>query len=383
VHRPNNRTMLLVVSLGLGTFLLLTLQWTQATLLRELVSGREADRANAILFDIQPDQREAVGALVREIGMPELDTAPIVTMRLKSIRGRAVEELLADKSAKTPGWALRREFRCTFTEVLRESEKVVAGQWVSQWSPASSSSSSSETVPVSVEEGIAKELGVGLGDELTWDIQGVPMSTRIASLREVDWRRVQPNFFVVFPNGPLNEAPAFHVLVTRVNSAEESARLQRAVVGKFPNVSVIDITLVLRTLDQILEKVAFVIRFMAIFTVATGLLVLVSAILSGKWQRTRESILLRVLGATRRQVLLILLVEYAVLGILASLTGVVLALAGAGSLAWWVFDVPFVPQPGPALAAVGWVTGLTVVTGMLASRGVTTHTPLEILRSGA
>jgi putative ABC transport system permease protein len=375
LHRPNNRTLLLVVSLGFGTFLLLTLQLTQGTLLKELFAGRDPQRANAILFDIQADQREPVAGLVRGQGLPVLDEAPIVTMRLKTLRGRAVEEWLADPEAKARGWILRREFRSTFTDRLRESEKITAGEWVGSVEPGV------EPVPVSVEDGIAKELGLGLGDEVVWDIQGVPLRTTVASLREVDWRRVQPNFFVLFPRGPLDDAPAFHVLVTRVGTAEESARLQRAVVERFPNVSAIDITLVLRTLDQILGKVAFVIRFMALFTVATGLVVLVAAILSGRWQRVRESILLRVLGASRRQVLRILLVEYAALGLLAAVTGVVLAFAGSAALALFVFRVPFVPALGPAAAAVGLVTGLTVATGWLSSRGVTTHPPLEILRN--
>jgi len=375
VHRPNNRTLLLVVSLGLGTFLLLTLQWTQTTLLRQLISGQEANRANAILFDIQPDQREGVAALVRENGMQVLDEAPIVTMRLKAIRGRPVEEILADTTGKPPGWALRREFRTTTSEKLRESEKLTAGTWIPRVEAGV------DPVPMSLEEGIAKELGVGLGDEVIWDVQGVPVRTTVTSLREVDWRRVQPNFFVVFPAGPMDDAPAFYVLVTRVESAEDSARLQRAVVDRYPNVSAVDITLVLRTLDQILGKIAFVIRFMAMFTVATGLLVLVAAVLSGRWQRVRESILLRVLGASRRQVLWILVVEYAVLGLLAAITGVALALAGSAALAGWVFHVVFAPPLAPALWAILGVTALTVATGLLASRGVATHPPLEILRS--
>jgi putative ABC transport system permease protein len=120
---------------------------------------------------------------------------------------------------------------------------------------------------------------------------------------------------------------------------------------------------------------------MALFTVATGLLVLVASIVSGRWQRVRECILLRVLGASRRQVLRILLVEYALLGLLAALTGVALAFAGTGALALWVFKIPFTPPLGPAALAVLVVTTLTIITGLLASRGVTTHPPLEILRS--
>jgi putative ABC transport system permease protein len=375
VHRPNNRTLLLILSLGLGTFLLLTLQLTQSTLLHELVPDRDSSRANAILFDIQPDQREGVAALVRSQGLPVLDEAPIVTMRLKSIRDRPVESLLADRASKAPRWALRREFRCTYTTRLRPSETLVAGEWIGEVPPEA------EPVPISMEDGIAEELGVNVGDALVWDIQGVPLRTQIASLREVDWRQVQPNFFVLFPKGPLDEAPAFHVIVSRVESSAQSARLQGTVVQEYPNVSVIDITVVLRTLDQVLDKVGFVIRFMALFTVATGLLVLVAAVLSGRYQRIRESILLRVLGASRRQVLRVLLVEYATLGFLAASTGVVLAFGAAAALAFFVFEVPFSPSPGPPVLAIGLVTALTMITGLLASRGVTTHPPLEILRS--
>lgn len=374
IHRPNNRTLLLVMALGLGTFLLLTLHLVRNNLMRELVSGTDDGRANAILFDVQPDQVEGVSGLVRELGLPVLDEAPIVTMRLRTLAGRSVEEILADPGASAPRWALRREFRSTYADRLRESERLVAGEWVATADPLE------EPVPVSVEEGIARELGVGLGDQLEWDVQGVRMRTRVASLREVDWRRVQPNFFVVFPRGPLDEAPAFHVLVTRVETAEASARLQRTVVERYPNVSAIDITLVLRTLDQVLDKIAYAIRFMALFTVGTGLLVLVATVLSGRYQRVRESILLRVLGASRRQVLRVLWVEYTALGLLAALTGVALAMAGSAALAWWVFRVPFSPSPGAALVTVGIVVGLTVLTGLLASRGVTTHPPLEILR---
>ncbi|MBL9139852.1 MAG: FtsX-like permease family protein [Verrucomicrobiales bacterium] len=377
VHRPNNRTLLLVVSLGLGTFLLVTLQMSQTTLMRELVSGRQEGRANAILFDIQADQREAVAELVRGQGLPVLDEVPIVTMRLKSIRGTPVEEILAsDRDRKGPGWALRREYRSTFTDRLRDSERIVAGEWIG------SVDAGEEPVPVSVEDGIAKELGVGMGDELVWDIQGVSLRTRIASLREVDWRRVQPNFFVVFPRGPLDDAPAFHVLVTRVESPEQSARMQREAVRRFPNVSAIDITLVLRTVDQILGKIAYVIRFMALFTVATGLLVLIASVLSGRYQRVRESILLRVLGCSRRQVLRILLVEYTVLGMLSALTGVVLALAASTALTVLVFKLPWTIPLGAPLVSVALVTALTVITGWLASRGITTQAPLEILRRG-
>jgi len=375
LHRPNNRTLLLLLSLGLGTFLMVSLFVVQQTLLSQLVSSSNQNQPNAILFDIQPDQREGVSNLVRSLNLPILDEAPIVTMRLTSLKGRTVESLLADKEKRIPGWTLRREYRSTYSDHLRDSEKLVAGEWHAQVT------NDTEVVPVSVEDGIAKELQIGLGDEVTFDVQGVPLKTRVASLREVDWRRVQPNFFVVFPRGALESAPAMHVLVTRVASSEESARLQREVVGKFPTVAAIDLTLVLQTLDSILTKISFVIRFMAMFTVLTGLLVLVGALVTGRYQRIQESILLRTLGASRGQIFRVLLVEYLALGLLAALTGVLLATAAAWALSAFVFKASFVLPLAPLFVALLAVPALTVVTGLLMSRGVLNHPPLAILRA--
>ncbi len=375
LHRPNNRTLLLLLSLGLGTFLMAGLYLVQQTLLTQLVSAAGRNQANTILFDIQPDQREGVTNAIHSLHLPLLDEAPIITMRLASVKDRTVESLLADKQRPIQKWTLRHEYRCTFSDHLRDGEKLVAGTWHPE------TIGNGEVAPISLEEGVAKDLRVGLGDSLVFDVQGVPLKTRVASLREVDWRRVQPNFFVVFPRGVLEDAPAMRVLTTRVPSVEESARLQREMIKRFPNVSIIDLRLVLETLDSILDRISFVVRFMALFTVATGLLVLVGALLTGRYQRIRESVLLRTLGASRGQILKILFVEYLALGLLAALTGIFLAVIGAGALARFVFHVRFAPQATPLIVAALAVPGLTVLTGMLMSRGVLNHPPLSIIRS--
>lgn len=376
LHRPNNRTLLLLLSLGLGTFLMTSLYLVQQTLLTQLISSDRKEQPNAILFDIQPDQREGVSNLVASLKLPVLDEAPIVTMRLSSLKGRSVESILTNKNSGIPNWTLRREYRCTYSERLRDSEKLIAGTWPPK-------TNGTDVIPISVEEGIAKDWQIGLGDEIVWDVQGVPMTTRVTSLREVDWRRVQPNFFVVFPPGALEDAPSMHVLVTRVNSSEESAQLQREVVTEFPSVSAIDLTLILRTLDTILEQIAFVVRFMAMFTVATGLLVLVGALVTGRFQRIQESILLRTLGASRRQIFRVLFVEYAALGLLSALTGGLLATGAAWAISVFVFKASFAPTVMPLLVALIAVPTLTVVTGFVMSRGVMNHPPLAILRSEA
>ncbi|MBV9462671.1 MAG: ABC transporter permease, partial [Verrucomicrobiae bacterium] len=254
LHRPNNRTMVLLLSLGLGTFLMCSMSLVQRSLLAQLASSERANQSNTILFDVQTSQAAGVADLLRSLGLPLLDDAPIVTMRLSSIRGRSIASFLAEKSDRAAPWALRREYRSSYSDRLRGGERIVAGTWVSSLPPGA------KVIPISVETGIAKDLRIGLGDELVFDVQGLPLKTRVESLREVDWWRIQPNFFVLFPKGVLEGAPTMRLLVTRVASPDQSAKLQVAVVRQFPNVSVIDLTMVLQTLDSVVKKVAFVVR---------------------------------------------------------------------------------------------------------------------------
>ncbi len=384
LYRPHNRTTLLLVSIGLGTFLLLTLHLTRDVLLHQLFPPGDASRPNTILFDIQPDQRDGVHSLLADQNLPLLDEAPIVTMRLSAVKGVPVDQLAGNRTNGMPDWPLKREYRSTWRTRLNESERVRAGTFIGSITdhPESlrRSARGDELHPVSLEEGIARDLNVGVGDELVWDIQGVPFPSYVSSLREVDWRQVRPNFFAVFPEGSLEAAPAMLVMATRVQNSTEAARLQRTLVTAFPNISAIDLTLVLKTLDGVLTKVGFVIRFMALFTVFTGLLVLAGAVLTGRWQRVQESILLRTLGASRSQIREILFAEYASLGLLASLTASGLAVAGSWALATFVFESRFAVSALPIGIAVLAVTALTVAVGLLTSRGIADQPPLEILR---
>ena len=375
LHRPNNRTVLLMLTLGLGTFLILTLYLLQTSLVREILPGARQDQPDAVLFDIQPDQREGVIRLLTALDLPVLQDVPMVTMRLAEIKGRTVVEIRNDPERHIPGWTLRREYRSTYRDRLTDTEILKAGEWHERVAPGAS------PVPISIEEGIAESLQVGLGDELVFDVQGLPIKTVVASLREVDWRRMQPNFFVVFPLGVLEDAPSFHIMVTRAGSSAKSAQMQSAVVKEFPNVSTIDLTLIVQTVDSILRKVSFVIRFMALFTLGTGLIVLLASILAGRFQRLQESVLLRTLGASRKQILRIQMVEYFSLGALAAVTGIILAVAASWALTVFVFKVPFSFSVVPLVAALATVCGLTVLTGLLTSRGICDYPPLEVLRN--
>jgi putative ABC transport system permease protein len=169
-------------------------------------------------------------------------------------------------------------------------------------------------------------------------------------------------------------------LLTRVPSQQVSANFQQAVVQEFPNVSIIDLGLVLRVLDDLLGKIGFVIRFMAGFSIVTGIVVLISSVLISKYQRLQESVLLRTLGGSRKQILAITALEYFFLGTLAALTGILLALAASWALAHYMFETPFHPTMSPVVILFGLVCFLTVSIGLANSRGILNRSPLEVLR---
>jgi putative ABC transport system permease protein len=304
-----------------------------------------------------------------------IQEAPIVTMRLVEVKGKRATDLLKDPQHKIPEWELEREYRSTYRADLSETEKITAGEWIGRFGGRPG-----EVVPISLEREIARDLGLTIGDEMVFDVQGLAMKVKVASLREVDWKRFQTNFFVVFPTGVLENAPTFNVLVSRVPTPTASAQLQNAVVARFPNVSALDLTAVIQTVDSILGKVALVIRIMSLFTVGTGLIVLISTIWSGRYQRLKESVLLRTLGASRSQIWRILCAEYFFLGLLASATGIVLAIAGSWALARFVFKLDYAPGLWSLAFAAALGPLLTIAIGLLTSYGVGSTPPLAILR---
>jgi len=373
LYRPNNQTLMMVFSLGLGTFLISTLLVSQQVLLDQLDVLGGGEQPNLIMYDIQPDQVAPVEQLLAQQGVPVMSSVPIVTMRLEAINDETIDAMREDTTRRL-SWAHRREYRSTFRSTLTGSERLVEGTFQGVWDGTGA-------IPVSAEFDVAAELGVGLGDRITWNVQGVMLDAEITSLREVDWQRLETNFFFVFPEGALEQAPAFHVVMTRAADDAQSARLQSAVVEAYPNVSSIDLALILGVFDAIFSRIAFIIRFMALFSILTGLIVLASAVIVSRFQRMQESVLLKTLGASRHTVLQIMAVEYTVLGFVSALTGILLAIIAGWSLSYFVFEATFVLHAVPLLLLLGTVMLLTLVIGMLNSRGVYERETMDVLRS--
>jgi putative ABC transport system permease protein len=376
LFRPYNQTAAVTLALGFGVFLIASLWIVQRNLLDWIALDDVRDQPNVVAFDIQREQRADVAAIMREYGAGASDFVPIVPARIAAVDGVARDELLAEAAARNiEPWTLRREYRHTYRAELTPTETLVAGAWWDDAAPAGDGAAR-----ISLERDLARNLGVGIGSRITWSFQGIEMESVITSLRSVEWARFETNFFVVFEPGAIEEAPQMLVALTHV--ADDSARtaLQGAIVRRHGNVSVVDLTSVQRTLADIIGRVALAIRFMAAFSVLAGVLVLAGAIAAARFQRVRESVLLRALGATRAQVRRILLTEYLALGTLAGLTGTLLGGIAAWGLISRHFQLEFNIHALDLAVIAAVVAAAAAALGMANSREALRATPLAALR---
>ncbi|MDR7132207.1 putative ABC transport system permease protein [Algoriphagus sp. 4150] len=374
LYRPNNQTVSLIATIGLGTAMISTLFFLQTQLLEEARFADKKDQPNMLLFDIQTAQLQDVKAKIESRDLPIMQEVPIVTMQLNEINGvgKKENEALPDDD-KYSRWLYNREFRVTYRDTLISSEKLTEGELIPLGARG-------DSIFVSFESGFATGNGMKIGDEVEFNVQGRPIKTYIGSLRDVKFTQVSTNFLVLFPEGVLDLAPKFHVLITKTKNDREAADVQSEIVREFPNISIINLGTIVETLEEILGKISFVIQFMAFFSIATGILVLISSLIISKYQRMRESILLRTLGASSAIVSKINTLEYFFLGSLASLSGIILSFGATWLLSEFVFNISFRGAWPEALILYLAITSLTIVLGWLNGRKIINQPPMEILR---
>jgi putative ABC transport system permease protein len=425
LFRPQNQTVSVTLALGFGAFIVGTVLQVERNLLADLDISFGGGRPNVLLFDIQRDQLEGVRALVssevaagqdsdaarRDRGQApdparrDVDHAPrtlegaakvqdraatiieeaaIIPSRVHAINGLTRQELRegTEGEDRPQGWALRREYRNTYRAELGPGETLVSGRW---WDGTPGTQDGTEVdagglARVSMEVDVARDLKVTLGDTITWTVAGVEVQSVVTSLREVEWSRLEPNFFAVFEPGTLDDAPQSFVMLVRVPDPLERAAFQRDLVLAFPNVSALDFARVQEAIDMILTRVRQAVAFLGGFSALAGVVVLVGALATSRTQRMREGALLKTLGARRRQVLEVLFSEYLALGTLATATGLLLALGASAILVPQVFRGDYSIHWGPLLAIWGAVAALTVVVGLAGSRGLLRRPPLPVLR---
>jgi putative ABC transport system permease protein len=372
MHRPGNQTRVIVMAVGLGAFLVLSVQSLQSSLLDEFDVARRGNLANMYLIDVQKDQVAGVRELVGRTPGARADLIPTVRARIAAVNGKEID--LEAAGARRERGQLGREYVVTYRPRLDYNETVVAGQFWDETPTAEPE--------VSIEEGLRGVGGIDVGANVTFDIQGRKLTARVTSVRHVDWRNSRTGFIVLFRPGALENAPQTFVgAVDGPTEEPERSRFQRAIVDRFPNVSVIDVADIVRGVGRILSNITLGVSFIGGFVFLSGALILVGSIAMTKFQRVYEAAVLKTLGARRRVLLSIMLAEYGLLGLVAGVVGAAAANGLAYAVSRYVFEIDW--TFAPALNALGVAATVLLVStvGALSSLDVLTKKPLSILRA--
>ncbi len=372
LHRPGSHAGPVLVSLGLAVMLIVSIALLDRSLRAQLLDRAPGSAPAFFFIDIQTDQAEPFARLVAASGATApAELTPVVRARLSAVNGASIAQ--DERARREDAWYLTREYVLTWAKEPPGHNTLVAGRW---WTPEEAA----REPLISVEEEIARQLGVKLGDHLTFDIQGVPVSARITSLRHVDWRSLTSNFFVIFSPGALEGAPSTFIATVGARPEHETG-LQSAVVAAFPNVTAIPIREVLERISAMLDQIALAVRLVAAFSIGAGLIVMAGALAITRQQRLYQSVILKALGATRGFVSRVFAVEYALLGAAAGLAGSALAALLAWAVLRFALEVPWLWAPGTLLAGVAAATALALLVGFLGTRRLLARRPLGVLRS--
>jgi putative ABC transport system permease protein len=371
MHRPGNQTRVIVLAVGLGAFLVLSVQSLQAGLLDEFDVARRGSLPSMYLIDVQRDQVEGVREVVERNG-GHAELIPTVRARIVAVDGREID--LEAAGVRGERGMLGREYVTTYRPRLEYNETVVAGRF---WDETPSAEPE-----VSIEEALRGPGRIDLGHSITFDIQGRKITARVTSVRRVDWRNSRTGFIVVFRPGTLERAPQMFVGAVDGPSEEPArSRFQRELVDRYPNVSVIDVADIVRGVSRILSNITLAVSFIGGFVFLSGALILVGSIAMTKFQRVYEAAVLKTLGAKRRVLLTILLAEYGLLGLVAGLVGAAAANGLSYAVSRYVFDIGWSFAPALNAAGVAATVLLVGAVGALSSVDVLTRKPLGILRA--
>jgi putative ABC transport system permease protein len=354
------------LSVGLMALLLLTV--TRGDLLDSWQRASPPDAPNRFVINIQPEQRDEVERMLREAGIGPLSLYPMVRGRLVALNGAPLDPArFEDERARR---MIEREFNLSYMDRMQPYNELVAGRWLDPSKPE-----------VSIEAGILKTLGLAVGDTLTFDIAGEPVSATAVGVRRVAWDSMQVNFFMVLSTQALGDRP--QSWITSFHLPEAKAEFGNALLARFPNLTVFDTSAIVRQVRAILDQVVRAVQFLFVFTLAAGVVVLYAALASSRDERVREAGLMRALGASRRQLHRAQLIELGATGALAGLLAALGALAIGAVLAEQVFRFEFEPRWVAVPLAVAAGATLSMVAGWFGLRRVVDSPPLATLRDTA
>jgi putative ABC transport system permease protein len=374
IFRPGNQTKVLLLSIGMASFLIASITSLQSMLMEQTKVGDVSNQANMLLIDVQRDQVKGIEKKLTNKNLKLFNNVPIVSIRINKINGRSISELRRDSLLNIKDWILNNEYRVTYTDSLDEGEEVIEGTWIGTFHEKG------EWIPISVADYFLRDAQVNLGDSIIWNVQGVNMKTIIRSVRVINWSSLDLKFTILFPKGVLEKAPQVNILATKISSDKESAEIQNTLVKSYPNLSVIDLRRTLKLVGEILTKISWVLQFMTIFTILIGVFILIGTIRATKYQRIKENALLRTLGAKGNQVLKISMIEFSVIAIIGSFSGLMLSILSAYALAVYGFKIPFSIPFFTLVFILAISVLLVLLLGLLNNLKAIRTKPLQVLK---
>jgi putative ABC transport system permease protein len=374
LYRPGNQTKTILMAVGLGVFFVVAVRSLQLNLREEFAVDMNSLRADMYMIEIQPDQRDGIQEVAAKYIGSKPQLIPTISARLAGISNNHAD--LDNVKPNENRGMMGREYIMTYRDHIEDSEKVLAGEFWNSPLPAGAEPE------VSIEELLNKELGLNVGDTMTFNVQGRPVTARVANIRRVDWRNARTGFLVVFRPGPLDHAPAKYIAAIKGPAdAGARARLQRDLIYKYPNVSVVDVRDVIEVARGIVRNISLAVSLVGAFVFLSGLLILIGSIAMTKFHRLYESAILKTLGAKRKLIIATLLVEYGVLGLLAGALGSSAAIALTWAVSEHVLKIEWRFLPSVNLLGVVVAAVLVMAVGVLSSWDVMVKKPLGILRA--
>jgi len=370
ISRRPASSVIQIVAFGLGIMVLLLLSTVRSDLLNDWQRSLPDDAPNHFVINVQPDQVEAIQQYFQRNGVANTRLYPMVRARLMEINGKPAQA--SDYDSERAKHMLTREFNLSWAESMQSDNTLVEGAW---WTKQDFSKPL-----LSLEAKLASTLRLKLNDVVGFDINGTVIDFTITNLRTVDWDTFNINFFTVVPPGVLENKPANWV--TSVYLDAQQRQQLGALVRQFPNVTLIDVDTIMQRVRGIMDRVSLAIEFIFLFTILAGLAVLYAAIQANQDERRFENAVLRTLGAKKRILLLGLFAEFSMLGALSGL----LAGLSATTLAWLLAETifKFDYQFDIMVPLIGIISGtlIVVIAGLLGTRSVLSHPPVETLREG-
>ena len=360
-------TSMQIVALALGLMALLLLTVIREDLLTAWRQSAPPDAPNHFIINIQPEQKTVVEDALKARGIAEAQLYPMIRGRLIKIREQEITPISYDDERARR--LVEREFNLSTMSELPLKNKIIAGQWFDNKSPQ---------LEASVEEGLAKTLGIKLGDNLRFDVAGEIVQAKVTSLRKLEWGSMRVNFFVILSPTLSEQLPQSWITAFRLPPQEQG--LINQLVKNYPNLTIVDVGSLLSQIQQVINQVIAAVEFLFVFTLAAGVLVLVAAMLVSQQERLRESALLRALGATKNQLQHAQTIECLLIGSVAGF----LAATGAGLTGWLlarqIFDFNWNVSPLLWIGGMGIGMLAALIGGWFSLRSVLTQAPLQTLR---